>query len=192
MHAPNLLKDKKELFLERTLSGERFTGSDLDTHQKYRNECDTYKRITNKQAYECMLEKKPKYMKEKLFAGLFDKKTDAICRDILDGCPDKQISSKYKISIYAILYLKSELDRLYKAYKTFSGIEIGNPGGRKFVWTTNELYEAVDFLKSSNRDMSIEDFCKKMKITRNTLYRIVSPDGDIRPDGMKIIQQGVK
>ena len=35
----------------------------------------------------------------------------------------------------------------------------------------------------------VGDLCKELGVTRQTLYRHVSPKGELRPDGLKLISE---
>ena len=36
-------------------------------------------------------------------------------------------------------------------------------------------------------DTKVAELCKELGISRQTLYRHVSPDGEARPDGMRVL-----
>ena len=36
-------------------------------------------------------------------------------------------------------------------------------------------------------ETKVNDFCNELNITRQTLYRHVSPKGELRPDGTKLL-----
>ena len=40
----------------------------------------------------------------------------------------------------------------------------------------------------ANRDTRVSDLCKELGVTRQTLYRFVSPKGELRKDGNKLLQ----
>jgi len=39
-------------------------------------------------------------------------------------------------------------------------------------------------------DTKVGDLCTELGITRQTLYRHVSPTGELRPDGLKLLAEG--
>jgi hypothetical protein len=41
----------------------------------------------------------------------------------------------------------------------------------------------------SQPDTKVGDLCAELGITRQTLYRHVSPTGDLRPDGQKLLER---
>jgi DNA invertase Pin-like site-specific DNA recombinase len=61
----------------------------------------------------------------------------------------------------------------------------GRNGGRKFQLTKSQLRMVQVVMKS--RETSVVDLCQELNITRSTLYRHVSPNGDIRERGKKLL-----
>lgn len=61
----------------------------------------------------------------------------------------------------------------------------GRNGGRKFQLTKSQLRMVQVVMKS--RETSVVDLCQELNITRSTLYRHVSPTGDIRERGKKLL-----
>lgn len=59
----------------------------------------------------------------------------------------------------------------------------GTNGGRKFRLSKAQVRLAEVAMK--NRDTSVGDLCKELKITRNTLYQYVSPTGELRERAIK-------
>ena len=41
----------------------------------------------------------------------------------------------------------------------------------------------------ANRDSKVGELCDELEITRQTLYRHVSPAGELRPDGKKLLDR---
>jgi len=39
-------------------------------------------------------------------------------------------------------------------------------------------------------ETKVGDLCEELGITRQTLYRHVSPQGELRPDGVKLLSRG--
>lgn len=66
----------------------------------------------------------------------------------------------------------------------------GRVGGRKFAMTPSMLRRAQYGMAS--RDTNVGDLCRELGVTRNTLYRLVSPDGQLRPDGEKLLASAGK
>lgn len=61
----------------------------------------------------------------------------------------------------------------------------GRHGGRKFQLTKSQLRMVQAVMQS--RDTSVVELCKELNITRSTLYRHVSPTGEIRESGKKLL-----
>ena len=63
----------------------------------------------------------------------------------------------------------------------------GRKGGRKYKMTYAKLNIAQSAMEKSNT--KVTELCKELGITRQTLYRHVSPKGEFRPDAHKLIKQ---
>ncbi|WP_425285504.1 recombinase family protein [Azotobacter beijerinckii] len=63
----------------------------------------------------------------------------------------------------------------------------GRKGGRPFKLTAAKLRLAMAAMGEPRTKVS--DLCKELGITRQTLYRHVSPEGELRPDGMRLLEQ---
>jgi DNA invertase Pin-like site-specific DNA recombinase len=61
----------------------------------------------------------------------------------------------------------------------------GRNGGRKFQLTKSQVRMVQVVMQS--RDTSVVELCKELNITRSTLYRHVSPTGEIRERGKKLL-----
>ncbi len=61
----------------------------------------------------------------------------------------------------------------------------GRKGGRQFELTKNQIRLAQSAM--ANRDTHVADLCRELGISRATLYRYVSPDGDLRDHGSKAL-----
>lgn len=92
--------------------------------------------------------------------------------------------------IFGIFAALSEFERELIRERTMAGLAAararGRNGGRKFSLTKSQLRLAQASM--SNRDTKISEFCKEIGITRSTLYRYISPEGEIRPHGHKLLQ----
>lgn len=91
--------------------------------------------------------------------------------------------------IFGIFAALSEFERELIRERTMAGLAAararGRNGGRKFALTKSQLRLAQASM--SNRDTKISEFCKEIGITRSTLYRYISPEGEIRPHGHKLL-----
>lgn len=61
----------------------------------------------------------------------------------------------------------------------------GRNGGRKFQLTKSQVRMAQVAMQS--RDTSVVELCQELNITRSTLYRYVSPNGELRERGKKLL-----
>lgn len=100
-------------------------------------------------------------------------------------------SGKLVFGIFASL---AEFERELIRERTMAGMQAararGRLGGRKFVLTPSMLRRAQHGMAS--RDTNVGDLCAELGITRNTLYRLVSPAGELRPDGEKLLKTAGK
>lgn len=62
----------------------------------------------------------------------------------------------------------------------------GRKGGRKFQLTKAQVRLAQAAMM--NRDTSVAELCKELGITRVNLYRYVSPTGELRERGKKVLE----
>lgn len=96
-------------------------------------------------------------------------------------------SGKLVFGIFASL---AEFERELIRERTVAGLQAararGRMGGRKFALTPSGLRRAQAAM--AHRDTNVADLCAELKITRNTLYRLVSPTGELRPDGEKLLR----
>jgi DNA invertase Pin-like site-specific DNA recombinase len=61
----------------------------------------------------------------------------------------------------------------------------GRKGGRKFALTKAQLRMAQAAM--ANRDTSVSELCKELKIKPVTLYRYVDPQGNLRENGKRLL-----
>ena len=91
--------------------------------------------------------------------------------------------------VFVIFAALSEYERELIKERTKAGLKAararGRKGGRKFVMTKTKLMMARSALQ--NRDTKINDLCTELKITRYTLYRYLSPEGELRDYGHKLL-----
>ena len=95
-------------------------------------------------------------------------------------------SGKMVFSIFAAL---AEFERELIKERTIAGLKSararGRKGGRKFKLTKAQIRLAQASMK--NRDTSVSELCKEIGITRPTLYRYVTPDGELREFGRRVL-----
>jgi DNA invertase Pin-like site-specific DNA recombinase len=63
----------------------------------------------------------------------------------------------------------------------------GRAGGRKMALSKEKVLIAQSAMK--NRNTSVSDLCKTLNITRATLYKYISPNGELRERGLKATNQ---
>jgi len=95
-------------------------------------------------------------------------------------------SGKLVFGIFAAL---AEFERELISERTIAGLAAararGRKGGRPYKMTPTKLRLAMASM--GQPDTNVTDLCKELGITRQTLYRHVSPTGELRPDGRKVL-----
>lgn len=95
-------------------------------------------------------------------------------------------SGKLVFGIFAAL---AEYERELISERTIAGLAAararGRKGGRPFKMTPAKVRLAVACMGKPGTNVT--DLCKELGITRQTLYRHVSPTGELRDDGHKIL-----
>ena len=93
--------------------------------------------------------------------------------------------------IFSIFAALAEYERELISERTKAGLASarsrGRLGGRKHKMTQTKLQLAQGALGKTSTKIS--ELCKELGITRQTLYRHVSPKGELREDGLKLIKQ---
>ena len=91
--------------------------------------------------------------------------------------------------VFGIFAALAEFERELISERTVAGLASararGRKGGRPFKMTTAKLRLAMAAMGQS--ETKVADLCTELGITRQTLYRHVSPKGELRPDGMKLL-----
>ncbi len=97
-------------------------------------------------------------------------------------------SGKLVFGIFAAL---AEFERELISERTIAGLASararGRKGGRPFKMTPAKLRLAMASMGRPGTKVS--DLCTELGITRQTLYRHVSPTGELRPDGEKLMSR---
>jgi DNA invertase Pin-like site-specific DNA recombinase len=63
----------------------------------------------------------------------------------------------------------------------------GRNGGRPYTMTPAKLRLAQAAM--AKRDTKVGDLCVELGVTRQTLYRFVGPEGELRADGAKLLER---
>jgi DNA invertase Pin-like site-specific DNA recombinase len=97
-------------------------------------------------------------------------------------------SGKLVFGIFAAL---SEFERELISERTRAGLASararGRRGGRRHTMTAAKVHMAAAAMGKS--DTVVSDLCHELGITRQTLYRYVSPSGALRPDAKKLLKK---
>jgi len=98
-------------------------------------------------------------------------------------------SGKLVFGIFAAL---AEFERGLIRERTQAGLQAararGRKGGRKFELSKAQVRLAQAAMR--NRDTTVSELCKELGITRVTLYRYVSPTGQLREHGKQVLGRG--
>jgi DNA invertase Pin-like site-specific DNA recombinase len=91
--------------------------------------------------------------------------------------------------IFNIFAALAEFERELISERTKAGLKAararGRKGGRKYKMTSAKLNIAKAAMEK--KETKISELCKELNITRQTLYRFVSPTGELRPDAIKLL-----
>ncbi len=93
--------------------------------------------------------------------------------------------------IFGIFAALAEFERELIAERTRAGLASararGRTGGRLYKMTTAKLSLAMASM--GKKDIKVGELCTELGITRQTLYRHVGPNGELRPDGEKLLSR---
>lgn len=94
--------------------------------------------------------------------------------------------------VFGIFAALSEYERALISERTRAGLVAarvrGRRGGRRTSMTPAKVNLAMAAM--SNKDTVVSDLCRELGITRQTLYRYVSPAGKLRESGKKLLKAG--
>jgi DNA invertase Pin-like site-specific DNA recombinase len=92
--------------------------------------------------------------------------------------------------IFGIFAALAEFERDLISERTKAGLASararGRTGGAPYKMTPAKLRLAQ--VAMENKETKISELCKELSITRQTLYRHVSPNGELRNDGKKLLK----
>ncbi|WP_436526524.1 recombinase family protein [Janthinobacterium sp. GB4P2] len=92
--------------------------------------------------------------------------------------------------VFGIFAALAEFERELISERTVAGLASararGRSGGRPFKMTPAKLRLALASM--GKPETKVNDLCAELGITRQTLYRHVSPMGELRLDGQKLIK----
>lgn len=91
--------------------------------------------------------------------------------------------------VFGIFAALAEFERELIKERTIAGLASararGRNGGRPFTMTPAKLRLAQAAMAS--RDTKVGALCAELGVTRQTLYRFVAPNGELREDGAKLL-----
>lgn len=93
--------------------------------------------------------------------------------------------------VFGIFAALAEFERALIAERTVAGLASararGRKGGRPFKMTPAKLRLAMAAM--GQPETKVGDLCVELGIARQTLYRCISPQGELRPDGIRLLNQ---
>ena len=92
--------------------------------------------------------------------------------------------------IFGIFAALAEFERELIRERTIADLSAararGRKGGRRFQLTKPQVRLAEASMK--NKDSSVSELCKELNISRQTLYRYISPNGELREFARQVLQ----
>ena len=93
--------------------------------------------------------------------------------------------------VFGVFAALAEFERELISERTIAGRASARARGRKGGAIQNDTCQAASGNGCDGAaETTIGDFCEEMGITRKTSYRHVSPQGELRPDGQKLLSNG--
>jgi DNA invertase Pin-like site-specific DNA recombinase len=93
--------------------------------------------------------------------------------------------------VFAIFAALAEFERELIVERTKAGLAAararGRKGGRRFKMTPAKLRLAAAAM--GQKETRIAELCAELGIARQTLYRFVSPSGELRADGLRLLER---
>ena len=93
--------------------------------------------------------------------------------------------------VFGIFAALAEFERELISERTVAGLNSararGRKGGRPFKMTAAKLRLAMAAM--GQPETKVGDLCQELGVTRQTLYRHVSPHGELRTDGVKLLKR---
>src|SRR5208283_1773144 len=93
--------------------------------------------------------------------------------------------------VFGIFAALAEFERELIRERTIAGLSSararGRNGGRPYTMTPAKLRLAQAAM--AKRDTKVSDLCTELGVTRQTLYRFVGPEGELRADATKLLKR---
>lgn len=93
--------------------------------------------------------------------------------------------------VFGIFAALAEFERELISERTVAGLASararGRVGGRPFTMTPAKVRTAMAAM--GQKETKVAELCAELGISRQTLYRHVSPAGELRPDGERVISK---
>ncbi|WP_104176684.1 recombinase family protein [Cryobacterium sp. Y50] len=93
--------------------------------------------------------------------------------------------------VFGIFAALAEFERELISERTMAGLASararGRTGGRPFTMTPAKVRLAMASM--GKPETNVGELCKELGISRQTLYRHVSPAGEARPDGLRVLSR---
>src|ERR1700720_3434327 len=93
--------------------------------------------------------------------------------------------------VFGIFAALAEFERELIRERTIAGLSSararGRNGGRPYTMTPAKLRLAPAAM--GKRDTKVSDLCAELGVTRQTLYRFVGPNGELRADATKLLNR---
>lgn len=120
-----------------------------------------------------------------------DLSNKGICFKVLVGQgADVDTTTPQGKLVFGIFAALAEFERDLISERTKAGLDAararGRNGGAPYKMTAMKLQLAQTAMEKSETNVS--ELCRELGITRQTLYRHVSPNGELRKDGKKLLQ----
>lgn len=88
--------------------------------------------------------------------------------------------------VFGIFAALAEFERDLISERTKAGLDAARNGGAPYKMTAMKLQLAQTAMEKSETNVS--ELCRELGITRQTLYRHISPNGELRKDGKKLLK----
>ena len=115
-------------------------------------------------------------------------KRDIGFRSLHESIDTTSSVGKFQFHVFSAL---AEFERDLIRDRTMAGLRAararGRRGGRKHLLTPDQIAMAARLIRS--KEVPVSEICKMLKVSRPTLYRYVSPTGEIRNDGRLAVGQ---